>query len=139
MAERVKIEIGSAIPFEEERSMEVKGRDLVSGLPKTFTLSSYEIRDAITEPILSIIAAIRTTLEETPPELSGDILNDGIIMTGGGSLLYGICERIENETQIKVARADDPLTCVADGTGKVLENVELMSKISSTISGKNQI
>lgn len=134
MAERVKIEIGSAYPFEEERTMMVKGRDLVSGLPKTFTLSSYEIRDALAEPISAIISTIRATLEETPPELSGDILKDGILMTGGGSLLYGICQRIENETQLSVSRAEDPLTCVADGTGRVLEDPVLMEKISSTIS-----
>ena len=137
MAERVKIEIGSAEPFEEEKKMAVKGRDLVSGLPKTFTISSYEIRDALSEPIASIITTIRSTLEETPPELSGDIIKDGILMTGGGSLLYGICKRIENETQLKVSRAEDPLTCVADGTGKVLENEDLMEKVSSTISNKN--
>ncbi len=139
MAERVKIEIGSAMPFEEDKTMCVKGRDLVTGLPKTFTLSAYEIRDAISEPILAIVSAIRSALEETPPELSGDILNDGIIMTGGGSLLYGICDRIQNETQLKVRRANDPLTCVADGTGKVLENKDLMDKISSSITTKDTV
>lgn len=137
MAERVKIEIGSAKPFEEEKNMVVKGRDLVSGLPKTFTISSFEIRDALSEPISAIVSTIRSTLEETPPELSGDIIKDGIVMTGGGSLLYGICERINDETQLKVKRADDPLSCVADGTGKVLEDYELMEKISSTISSQN--
>jgi rod shape-determining protein MreB len=134
MAERIKIEIGSAFPFEEEKNMVVKGRDLVSGLPKTFTISSYEIRDALAEPISAIVSTIRSTLEETPPELSGDIMGDGILMTGGGSLLYGICQCIENETKIRVRRSEDPLTCVADGTGKVLEDTELMTQISSTIS-----
>tara|TARA_Y100001970_G_scaffold290915_1_gene426237 strand:- start:558 stop:1604 length:1047 start_codon:yes stop_codon:yes gene_type:complete len=134
MAERIKIEIGSAFPFEEEKNMVVKGRDLVSGLPKTFTISSYEIRDALSEPITSIVSTIRSTLEETPPELSGDIMREGILMTGGGSLLYGICQCIENETKINVQRASDPLTCVADGTGNVLEDPSLMSQISSTIS-----
>ncbi len=137
MAERVKIEIGSAFPFDEEKQLPVKGRDLVSGLPKTFTLSSYEIRDALSEPLQSIITTIRSTLEETPPELSGDVLRDGITLTGGGALLYGIEKRIENETQLKVRRAEDPLTCVADGTGKVLENPKLMAQISSTISNKH--
>lgn len=139
MAERVKIEIGSACPFEEEKTMAVKGRDLVSGLPKTFTLSSYEIRDALSETLSSIITTIRSTLEDTPPELSGDILADGITMTGGGSLLYGICERIQNETQLKVARAKDPLTCVADGTGKILEDQSLMQKVSSTITSRHTV
>ncbi|RAP29863.1 rod shape-determining protein [Candidatus Marinamargulisbacteria bacterium SCGC AG-414-C22] len=139
MAERVKIEIGSAIPFETEKNLEVKGRDLVTGLPKTFTLSSYEIRDALSETLSAIVTTIRATLEDTPPELSGDILKDGIIMTGGGALLYGICEKIEEETQLKVRRAKDPLTCVADGTGKILENQELMQKISSTIISRDSI
>ncbi|MDC0036626.1 rod shape-determining protein [bacterium] len=137
MAERVKIEIGSAFPFDEEKNLPVKGRDLVSGLPKTFTLSSYEIRDALSDTLQSIITTIRSTLEETPPELSGDILRDGITLTGGGALLYGIEKRISNETQLKVRRAEDPLTCVADGTGKVLENPKLMAQISSTISNKH--
>lgn len=137
MAERVKIEIGSAYPFEEEKNMVVKGRDLVSGLPKTFTISSFEIRDALAEPITSIVSTIRSTLEETPPELSGDIIKDGIIMTGGGSLLYGICQRIQDETQLKVTRSEDPLSCVADGTGKVLEDYKLMETISSTISSQS--
>ena len=136
MAERIKIQIGSAHPFEEEKSMFVKGRDLITGLPKTFTISSYEIRDALEDPLASIISTIRSTLEETPPELSGDIIRDGILITGGGSLLYGIAKRIENETQIAVYRAKDPLTCVADGTGLVLENETLMNKISSTISDR---
>ena len=96
MAERVKIEIGSAFPFDEEKNLPVKGRDLVSGLPKTFTLSSYEIRDALSDTLQSIITTIRSTLEETPPELSGDILRDGITLTGGGALLYGIEKRISN-------------------------------------------
>jgi rod shape-determining protein MreB len=134
MAERIKIEIGSAIPFEDEKTMAVKGRDLVSGLPRTFTISSFEIRDAI-EPIISaIVQTIRATLEETPPELSGDIMRDGILMTGGGSLLYGICQHIQGETELKVHRAKDPLTCVADGTGKVLEDPTLLDAISSSIS-----
>ena len=137
MAERIKIEIGSAFPFEEEKTMFVKGRDLISGLPKTFTISSYEIRDALEDPIASIIALIRAALEETPPELSGDIIKQGILISGGGSLLYGMSQRIENETHIKVNRATDPLTCVADGTGIVLSNRDLMDKINSTISGKN--
>ncbi len=136
MAERIKIEIGSAFPFEQEKTMFVKGRDLISGLPKTFTLSSYEIRDALEDPLLGIISTIKSTLEETPPELSGDIIREGILITGGGSLLYGISQRIKNETNINVIRAKDPLTCVADGTGMVLNSAKLMRQVGSTISSK---
>ena len=137
MAEKTKIEIGSAHPLEEEKTIKIKGRDLVSGLPKTFTISSYEIRDAISEPIESIISTIRSTLEETPPELSGDILKDGITIMGGGALLTGLEQRIESETSLKVKRATDPLSCVADGTGAILENPELMRKLASTISSRS--
>lgn len=134
MAEKVKIDIGSAAPLEQETTMEVKGRDLVSGLPRTFTLSSYEIRDALSEPVNAIIETVRTTLEITPPELSSDIIREGILMCGGGSLLRGLDKSIQEETQIPIHCADDPLTCVANGTGKVLEDEELMTRISSTIS-----
>jgi len=134
MAEKVKIEIGSVLPFEEEKSLAVKGRDLVSGLPRTFSLSSFEVRDALLEPINQIIQSIRLTLEKTPPELSGDIMKKGILLTGGGSLIHGLDKYIENETTIPVYKADNPLTCVAEGTGIVLENSSLMDKISSTIS-----
>lgn len=134
MAERVKIEIGSAAPFENEKTMEVKGRDLVSGLPRTFTLSSYEIRDALSEPLHAIIETLRATLEITPPELSADIMRNGILITGGGSLLEGLDKQLALETQIPVHRSSDPLACVAIGTGKVLEDTEFMTRISSTIS-----
>ena len=134
MAEKVKIDIGSAIPFEKEKTMEVKGRDLVSGLPRTFTISSYEIRDALSDSINSIVDTVRMTLEVTPPELSADIMVNGITMAGGGSLLYGLSEYIKSETQIDIHLAEDPLTCVANGTGAVLENQVLMSNINSTIS-----
>jgi rod shape-determining protein MreB len=133
MAEQVKIEIGSAYPFEEEKTMSVKGRDLVSGLPRTFTLSSYEIRDALSESIMAIIDTIRMTLEKTPPELSSDIIELGILMTGGGSLLHGLDKFIHENTQINVNRAPNALSCVAEGTGKVLEDESLMKQISSTI------
>jgi len=133
MAEQVKIEIGSAYALAEEKSMQVKGRDLVSGLPRTFTLSSYEIRDALSENVMAIIDHIRMTLEKTPPELSADIMELGILMTGGGSLLNGLDQFIQENTQIHVTKADNPLSCVAEGTGKVLENEELMLQIGSTI------
>ncbi len=134
MAEKVKIDIGSAYPFEKEKTIDVRGRDLVSGLPRTFTLSSYEIRDALSEPVKAIIETVRATLQVTPPELSADIMKNGILTCGGGALLYGLDKYLKDETQIDIHRADDPLSCVAKGTGKVLEDVELMKKISSTIS-----
>lgn len=134
MAERVKIEIGSAFPYEEEKTMEVRGRDLITGLPRTFTLSSAEIRDALSEPISTIIDTLRTTLEKTPPELSSDIMDKGILLAGGGSLLYGLDKLIQEETELQVFLAEDPLSCVALGTGAVLEKMDtLMPAIQSTI------
>ncbi len=134
MAERIKIEIGSAYPLDEELTLDVKGRDLLSGLPKTFTLSSYEIRDALAEQVLAIVDTLRMTLEKTPPELSADIMEKGIVMTGGGSLLHGLMQHLMDETGIRISRVEDPLSCVAIGTGKILEDDELMNRIGSTIS-----
>jgi rod shape-determining protein MreB and related proteins len=136
-AEKVKIAIGSAYPFKEESSYSVRGRDLVSGLPKTFTISSYEIRDALSEAVSSIIDTVRMTLEKTPPELSADIMEKGILMTGGSSQLRGLDQFINEETGIAVVSAEDPLSCVAMGTGKLLEDQELMHLVSSTISTRN--
>ena len=133
MAERVKFEIGSAYPYDEEKSMQVKGRDLVSGMPRTFTISSYEIRDALSECVEAIADTVRLTLEKTPPELAGDIAEHGILMSGGGSLLYGITTYIQEEVNIPVRLAEDPLSAVAVGTGMVLEDTVLMERISSTI------
>ncbi len=135
MAERIKMDIGSAYPFEEEKVMEVRGRDLLTGLPHNFTISSTEIRDALSENVGIIVDTIRAVLEKTPPELSADIVDHGILLTGGGSLLYGLDQHIMEETQIKVAMAEDPLSCVALGTGVVLENMEkLYPVIRSTIT-----
>ncbi len=135
MAERVKTEIGSAFPFDEEKKLEVKGRDLLSGLPKTFTLSSAEIRDALMEPITTIIETVRITLEKTPPELSADLMDKGILLTGGGSLVWGLDKLLYEETKIPVRRANDPLSCVALGTGQVLEEIDkLMPIVASTIT-----
>lgn len=134
MAERIKIEIGSAYPLDEELTLDVKGRDLLSGLPKTFTLSSYEIRDALAEQVLAIVDTLRMTLEKTPPELSADIMEKGIVMTGGGSLLHGLMQHLMDETGIRITRVEDPLSCVAIGTGKILEDDALMNRIGSTIS-----
>jgi len=135
MAEKIKIDIGSAYPFEEDKTIEVRGRDLLSGLPRTFTLSSYEIRDALSESVNTIVDTVRITLEKTPPELSADIMNKGIIMTGGGALLHGLAQHIMEETEIPVYAAEDPLSAVANGTGKVLEN-NMLDIVSSTICTK---
>jgi rod shape-determining protein MreB len=113
--------------------MTVRGRVLLSGLPKTFTLSSFEIRDALAEPVAAVVDTVRIALERTPPELSADIMEKGILMAGGGSLLHGLANHIMEETEIPIYRAEDPLSCVAVGTGKVLE-MDLFSSVSSTIS-----
>lgn len=124
IAEMIKCTIGSVLPFNKERTMEVTGRDLLSGLPKTFTISSMEIRDAIEAPVLAIISAIRRTLEKTPAELSSDIFLNGVTLTGGGALLHGIAKYISKEVQLKTIIANDPLSCVALGTGIVLNTMD---------------
>jgi rod shape-determining protein MreB len=120
-AEDVKINIGSVYPLEEEKTMEVKGRDQTQGLPRTMTITSEEIRQAILEPVRSIVELVKSTLEKTPPELAADLVDRGLVVAGGGSLLRGITELIRKETDIPVRRAQDPLSCVALGTGKYLE------------------
>ena len=119
-AEEIKIRIGSAYPLEEELSMDVRGRDLISGLPKTVTITSIEIREALQEPIRAIVEASKATLERTPPELSADLIDRGIVMAGGGSLLRGLDKLIAEETGLPVHIADDPLTAVVLGTGQAL-------------------
>jgi rod shape-determining protein MreB and related proteins len=121
-AEKIKIEIGSASPLEEEREMDVNGRDLVSGIPKTVRLHSEEIRESIQEPVQSIIAAVRKALEVTPPELAADIVDDGIVMTGGGSMLRGLDVLLAEETGLPIHLDDDPLTSVVRGAGMVLDD-----------------
>ncbi|MBN2227365.1 MAG: rod shape-determining protein [candidate division Zixibacteria bacterium] len=128
-AEEIKIRIGSAFPLEKELSMEIKGRDLVAGVPKNLKLSSVQVREALVEPIDRIVEAVRQSLEKTPPELASDILDRGIILTGGGALLRGLDRRLRQETNLPVNVAEDPLTCVVRGTGKVLENLQLYSKV----------
>jgi rod shape-determining protein MreB len=130
-AEDIKIRVGSAYPLEEELSMEVKGRDLVSGLPKTLTISSEEVREALSEPVALILEAVRATLEKTPPELSADLVDRGIIMSGGGALLRNIDKLLAEETGLPVHLADDPLTAVAQGAGKVLNEVTYLKKTVS--------
>ncbi|MBP7162434.1 MAG: rod shape-determining protein [Candidatus Omnitrophica bacterium] len=119
-AEEIKIRIGSAFPLEEELSMDVRGRDLIAGLPKTISISSEEIREALQEPIQAIVDASKITLENTPPELAADLIDRGIVMAGGGSLLRSLDKRIAEETGLPVHIADDPLTAVVLGTGQVL-------------------
>jgi len=128
-AEEIKIKIGSAFPLEKEMSMEIKGRDLVAGVPKNLKLSSVQVREALVEPIDRIVEAVRQSLEKTPPELASDILDRGIILTGGGALLRGLDKRLRQETNLPVNAAEDPLTCVVRGTGKVLENMHMFSKV----------
>lgn len=128
-AERIKLEIGSAFEMAEESSMEVRGRDLITGLPKNIYITSQEIRRALYEPLTSIVDAIKNTLEQTPPELSADIMERGIMLTGGGALLRGLDRLIELETGMPVNVAENPLDCVVLGTGKVLDQIEILKKV----------
>jgi rod shape-determining protein MreB len=132
-AENIKISIGSAYPLEEEMSMEVKGRDLVSGLPKTVTITSEEIREALQEPLRAILEITKISLERTPPELAADLIEHGIVMAGGGSLLKGLDKLISEETGLPVHVSDDPMTAVAQGTGKVLDNARLLKDVTVPI------
>lgn len=128
-AEQIKIDVGSAYPLSEEKTIEVRGRDLVTGLPKTLTLTSSEIRDALSEPVATVVDAVRITLEKTPPELAADIMDRGIVMAGGGSLLRGLDKYIAQETDMSVYVVDDPISCVAYGTGKILEEIDTLKKV----------
>jgi rod shape-determining protein MreB len=129
-AEELKMEIGSAFPLEQEQEAEIRGRDLVTGLPKTLVITSEEVRQAIEEPIAAIIDTIKATLDKTPPELASDIMDRGIMVAGGGALLQGMCERIREETQMPVNRAESPLTCVAVGSGRSLEEFDTLHRMS---------
>ena len=128
-AEAIKCEVGSAMPLKEEITIQVKGKDLVNGIPKTTEASSIEIREALNEPVQQIVDAVKITLERTPPELAADIHDRGIMLSGGGALLKQIDERIKLETGLPVHVAEDPLTAVVRGTGKVLENLNHYSKV----------
>lgn len=128
-AEEIKLAIGSAYPFAEERHAEIRGRDLVSGLPKTVVVSDAEIRAALEEPVTSIVAAVRNTLDQTPPELAADIMEHGIVVAGGGGLLRGLIERLREETGMPVALAPEPLQAVAEGSGKCLEEFEALKRV----------
>ena len=128
-AENLKCEIGSALPLDEEITTTVKGRDLIDGIPKTVEVNSIEIREALSEPINTIIESIKLTLEQTPPELASDILDRGIILSGGGALSRRLDDRIMQETHLPVNVADDPLTCVVRGTGKILDDFPSFHKV----------
>lgn len=130
-AENVKMQIGSAFPSEEDSTMDIKGRNLLTGLPENITINSTEIREALSEPLMQIVEAVKTTLERTPPELSADIIDSGITLAGGGALLKGLDKLINNETGMPVFIAENPLDCVAEGTGKVLENIEKLHDVLS--------
>ena len=123
-AESVKVKIGSVFPLDQELTMDVKGRDLLTGLPKTVSISSEEVRIALSDPVRKIIEVVKNVLEETPAELSADLVDRGIILNGGGSLVKGLPELISQETELPVNLADDPLTCVARGTGAYLEELD---------------
>lgn len=131
-AEETKKSIGSAYILEEEQSLDVRGRDLVTGLPKTLEITSTEVREALAEPVRAIIDAVKSTLERTPPELAADVMDRGIMMTGGGSLLKGLDKLISEETGMPVHIAEEPLACVAIGTGKILENPNLQRLVAAS-------
>ena len=130
-AEEIKIKLGSAYPMAGERAtMEVKGRDLIDGIPKTIVVTDEEIREALREPVMSIVDTVRTCLERTPPELAADIVDKGIVLTGGGALLRGLDLLLRQETDLPITVGDDPLSCVALGTGKVLDELNLLKKVA---------
>ena len=125
-AEELKIHVGTVFPREKEVSMDIRGRNLVSGLPKTITVTSTELMDALDEPVSNIIEAVHSVLERTPPELASDISDRGIVMTGGGSMVYGLDKLLQQKTGIDVIIADEAVSCVAIGTGKTLDNLDLL-------------
>ena len=130
MAELIKVEIGSAYPLDDRKTFMIKGRDLISGIPKTLVIDDGEIREALAEPISAIVNAIKVALENTPPELAGDIIDRGIVLTGGGSLLRGMDIRLREETNLPIITVDNPLTTVVLGTGKALDELDLLRKVS---------
>ena len=131
-AEDIKIKIGSAYPISEELKMEVKGRDLIAGLPKMITVTSEEIREALADPVHQIVESARIALERTPPELSADLIERGIMLAGGGALLRGLDKILSDETGLPVHVADDPLTAVVLGTGNVLNELKYLKRVVVT-------
>ena len=128
-AERIKIQIGSAYPLEEELEVEVKGRDIIAGLPRKTVINSAEIREALKEPVGAIVEAVKRTLEKTPPELASDLVDSGLVLAGGGALLRGLDRVIAEETGLPVRVADDPISAVAKGTGVFLDHLDLWRHI----------
>jgi rod shape-determining protein MreB len=131
-AEEIKIKIGSALISGADGSMDIRGRDLVSGLPKTLTIKASEVREALSEPVQKIVDAVKSTLEKTPPELAADVMDHGIMMTGGGALLNNLDKLLSRETGMPVLVSEDALSCVGEGTGKSLENIELLKRVVMT-------
>ncbi|MEG0570714.1 MAG: rod shape-determining protein [Oscillospiraceae bacterium] len=131
-AENIKIEIGAAFPLEEELHMDIKGRNLINGLPENLSVCSDEIREALIDSLQEVLEAVRVTLEKTPPELAADIIDQGITLTGGGALLRGLDQLISKETGMNTYVAENPLDCVANGTGMVLENLDKLSSVFAT-------
>jgi len=129
-AERIKVSIGNAYALEEQLSMEVKGRDMVAGVPKTVIVNSDEIRDALAEPINAIVEAVLLALERTPPELAADIVDKGVVLTGGGALLKNMDVLLREETGLPVMVSDDPISAVVLGSGKALDHLELLKEVT---------
>ena len=136
-SEEIKLEIGSAFRMRDEVQAEVRGRDMLTGLPKTVIMSSDEVRHAMEEPVNQIVDAIKSTLDKTPPELAADIMDRGIVLAGGGALLNGLDERLRHETQMPVQLAESPLTCVAVGSGRSLELIEVMQRTQKSAKSRN--
>jgi len=134
-AEEIKIQMGSAWPMEEELTADIRGRDLISGLPRTIQITTEHVREAVAEPISAIVDAVKTTLDKTPPELAADIMEDGITITGGGALLGGLDERLMHETGMPIRIADEPLYSVVIGSGRALENIDAMRGLMSLGGG----
>ncbi len=130
-AENIKIAMGNAYPFEKERVMEVKGRDLVAGAPKTIEITSSQVHDALMDPLSEVVDAVKTALEKTPPELASDIVDNGIVLTGGGALLSNLDILLRERTGLPVSISEDPLTCVVMGSGKVLEEIDLLKQLTT--------
>ena len=135
-AEDIKIKIGSAYAMEREATMDVSGRDLVAGLPKTLTITSQEIREALQEPITTIVEAVRVALERCPPELSADLVDRGLVLAGGGALLRGLDKLLTEETGLPVHAAEDPLSAVAEGTGRALQELKFLRQVSTSMETK---
>jgi rod shape-determining protein MreB len=132
-AEHIKCTLGSAAPFNDKTSISVRGRDIVAGIPKTVEITSMEVQEALAESVNAIVEATKLCLENTPPELSADILDRGIALSGGGALLRGLDERLRRETSLPVIVAEDPLTCVVRGTGRVLEAIQRYQKVLTKV------